>query len=412
MTKHDAKRRCTAFSCADEHTCALLVTYAQSLRIKGYSEHSSGAHLRSVSHLTEWMEQRGIRLAELDEQILTRFLHHLPVCRCRGPRQRGPRVRFRVRRFLQYLRDEGVATTPASGASPATLVTEYGAWMRHCRRLAESTIRQAVPVVQALLTAVGANPADFEAASIRKFVLDYVEQHAPAAAGCITSIVRCFLRYLVMHGECSTDLIAAVPRVPTWRLARLPRYLADEDVERIIEACNRTSPMARRDRAMGLLLARLGLRAHEVIGLQLDDFDWAQGRLRVMGKGGRVARMPLPQDTGDAILSYLKTERPPAASNRVFLTARAPIGPLSISGLHDVVRRAMERAGVQTSVRGTHVLRHSLASRLLREGATLDTIGAVLRHRDVNTTALYAKVDVAVLRQVAQPWPGTEVSPC
>ena len=412
MTKHCAGRRCTALPCADEPTSALTIAYAESLCAKGYSADSRDIHLRSVSHLIEWLAQRGIRLAELDEQVLARFLHHLPACRCRGRQHRGPRVRFRVRRFLQFLRDAGVATAPSSGSPPATLVTEYGAWMRYRRGLAESTIGQALPVVQALLDVAGANPADFEAVSIRTFVLYYVEQHAPASAGCITSIVRCFLRYLVMHGECSTDLIAAVPRVPTWRLARLPRYLADEDVERIIEACNRTSPMARRDRAMGLLLARLGLRAHEVIGLQLDDFDWAQGRLRVMGKGGRVARMPLPQDTGDASLSYLKTERPPAASNRVFLTARAPIGPLSISGLHDVVRRAMERAGVQTSVRGTHVLRHSLASRLLREGATLDTIGAVLRHRDVNTTALYAKVDVAVLRQVAQPWPGTEVSPC
>jgi integrase/recombinase XerD len=134
-------------------------------------------------------------------------------------------------------------------------------------------------------------------------------------------------------------------------------------------------------------------------------------RLRVIGKGRRETRLPLPQDAGDAILRYLKEERPAAATDHVFLRLRAPIGPLRTAGLRDVVGRAIERAGVETPFRGTHVLRHSLATRLLREGAALDTIGAVLRHRSVDTTAIYAKVDVDLLRQVAQPWPG-EVSPC
>jgi len=135
-------------------------------------------------------------------------------------------------------------------------------------------------------------------------------------------------------------------------------------------------------------------------------------RLRVAGKGRRETRLPLPQDVGDAILGYLEGERLVAAPDYVFLTARPPVRPIGTAGLRDVVWRAIERAGVRTPSRGTHVLRHSLATRLLRDGATLDTIGAVLRHRDINTTALYAKVDVGLLRQVAQPWPGTEGSSC
>ncbi len=172
--------------------------------------------------------------------------------------------------------------------------------------------------------------------------------------------------------------------------------------------------MARRDRAMVLLLARLGLRASDVVGLRLGDIEWERGRLRVVGKGRRETRLPLPQDVGDAVHDYLRAERPATATDYVFLTTRAPVGPIRTGGLQSVVCRLIERAGVQTSSRGAHVLRHSLATRMLREGATLDTIGAVLRHRDVNTTAIYAKVDVGLLRQVAQPWPSpcAEVSPC
>lgn len=412
MTKHCVKRPCWRRRFADGPAVTFLDGYAAVLRAKGYSMETCGAHLRAVSHLVEWAERRGVRLADLDEQTLAQFLRHLPKCRCRGRGQRSPRVRFKVQRFLQYLRDAGVAAAPPGGTPPPALLAEYDAWMRHHRGLAETTIRHALPVVQALLEAVGEEPAGFEAAGIRKFVLEYVERHAPASAGCITTIVRCFLRYLVTHTRCSPDLIEAVPRVPTWRLARLPRYLADAQVERIIAACDRTSRVTRRDRAMVLLLARLGLRGHEVVGLRLDDLEWDRARLRVVGKGGRVARLPLPQDTGDAILEYLKAERPTAAMDHVFFTARAPVQPLSVSGLRDVVWRAIERAGVQAPSRGTHLLRHSLATRLLRDGATLDTIGAVLRHRDVNTTALYAKVDVGLLRQIAQPWPGAELSPC
>jgi site-specific recombinase XerD len=200
--------------------------------------------------------------------------------------------------------------------------------------------------------------------------------------------------------------------MPTWRLAKLPRYLADAEVVRIVEACDRDSTVARRDRAMMLLLARLGLRASDVVGLRLDDIEWTQGRLRVVGKGRRETRLPLPQDVGDAILAYLETERPAVSTDHVFLTARPPLRPIGVSGLRDVVTRAIERADIQLPSRGTHVLRHSLATRLLRDGATLDTIGAVLRHRDVNTTAIYAKVDVRLLGQLAQPWPGAEGSSC
>jgi site-specific recombinase XerD len=352
-------------------------------------------------------------IAELDEDLLARFVRHLPRCQCPDyPRGGRKRVLFRVRTFLQYLRETGVVRTPAPQATRSPLVTEYGAWMCDRRGLAATTIAHALRVVEALMGAVDDDLAGLDATRVRRFVLEYIREHAPASAGAVTTPVRGFLRWLVTYGRCSTGLVEAVPTMPTWRLATLPRYLPAADVERIVEATDRPSVVARRDRAMLLLLARLGLRAGDIVALRLGDIEWERGRVRVVGKGRRETRLPLPQDAGDAMLGYLKAERPGAATDHIFLTARPPIRPLGVSGVRDVVGRAIERAGVRAPSRGTHLLRHSLASRLLREGATLDAIGALLRHRDVNTTALYAKVDVDLLRQVAQPWPGMEEASC
>jgi len=386
--------------------------FAAALTAQGYSSSICRRCVCAAAHLGEWAARQEVAIAELDEAVLARFVRHLRRCRCRGWHRGYKRVRYRIPRFLRYLREIGIVASPASGPTQSALATEYGAWMRDQRGLAASTIFHALRVVGALLGALGDDAAGLDAMGVRKFVLEYVRQHAPASAGCVTTAVRCFLRYLAVRGRCSTDLVDAVPKVPTWRLAKLPRYLPDDDVERIIAACDRKSPTPLRDRAMLLLLARLGLRGADVVGLRLGDIEWKQGRVRVAGKARRETRLPLPQEVGDAILKYLETERSDAATDRVFLTASTPLRPITASGLRDVVGRAFERAGVRTPSRGTHILRHSLASRLLREGATLDAIGVVLRHRDVNTTALYAKVDVGLLRQIAQPWPGTEVSPC
>jgi site-specific recombinase XerD len=386
--------------------------FAEAMCAAGYASDTSGSYAQAASHLGQWAAQRRVAIADLDEDLLARFVRHLPRCRCRGKRGGHKRVPFRVHAFLRYLREAGVVTTSAPAATRPPLVTEYGAWMRDRRGLAVTTMAHALPMVQALLGPMGNDPTRLDAAGVRRFVLEYIRQHAPASAGCVTTIVRCFLRWLVVHGRCSPDLVAAVPTMPTWRLATLPRYLADADVERILVACDRPSSVSQRDRAMLLLLARLGLRAGDVVALRLGDIEWERGRLRVVGKGRHETRLPLPQDVGDAMLGYLKAERPAAATDHVFLTARPPIQPIRASGLRDVVCRAIGRAGVRAPSRGTHILRHSLATRLLREGATLDAIGAVLRHRDVNTTALYAKVDVGLLRQVAQPWPDAEGASC
>ncbi len=199
-----------------------------------------------------------------------------------------------------------------------------------------------------------------------------------------------------------------MPTVPEWRLSSLPRYLEAPDVERVVASCDLSTGHGLRDHAILLLLSRLGLRAGDIVAMRVDEIDWLRGRLLVRGKSHREAVLPLPQDVGDALLAYLVRGRPRSDSPRVFLTVLAPTRPFaSSSAVSDVVRFALARAGIRNPpTRGAHLLRHSAATAMLRAGGTLETIATVLRHRSSDTTAYYAKVDVAMLQRIAQPWPG------
>jgi site-specific recombinase XerD len=222
----------------------------------------------------------------------------------------------------------------------------------------------------------------------------------------MTTALRALCRFLFQTGEIAVDLSATVPTVPAWRLATLPRSLAADDVERLLTACDRQTPTGRRDYAILLLLARLGVRAGEVVALELDDLHWRTGEITIRGrKGLRHERFPLPEDVGDALATYVR-DRPPSETRRVFLCMRAPRrsfrGPGAVT---TIVRRALARADLHPAVRGAHLLRHSLATQMLRHGASFVEIGAVLRHRAAGATEIYAKVDLESLRLVVQPWP-------
>ncbi|HXX65047.1 MAG TPA: tyrosine-type recombinase/integrase [Bacteroidota bacterium] len=220
-----------------------------------------------------------------------------------------------------------------------------------------------------------------------------------------------FLRFLISEGKCAASLEAAIPVLAHWRLSSLPRYLPQEDVERVIDSCDRSTPVGRRDYAILLLLARLGLRAGDILRLRLADIDWKEAVVRVSGKGRRETRLPLTQEVGDAIVNYLKTDRPQADADAMFPRLRAPFRVLaSPAAVSNIVTRAMCRAGVSCSGGAAHVLRHSAATAMLRHGASLQDIANVLRHRSIVTTETYAKVDVTALKRIAQAWP--EVQPC
>ena len=340
------------------------------------------------------------------------FLAHLSRCRCPGHRAGLHGVaRARTGVFVRYLRARGVVPVPAPPVAPPALVSGFCEWMRSQRGSAETTRRGYGAVASALLGRLGDDPARYEAGAVRAAVHEVPGGHGTATARSVAQVARGFLRSLAVAGRCRPGLDAAVLPVACWRRAALPRYIAADAVQRIIDACDATRPAGVRDRAILLLLARLGLRGGEIVRLGVRDLDWAAARVRGEGKGRREARLPLPQEVGDARLPYLHARPARGAGDRGFLRTRAPWRPLATrSCVSAIVKRALVRAAVTAPTRGAHLLRHSAATAMLRDGISLPTIGVVLRHRSVETTALYAKVDTALLRSVAQPWLGG--APC
>ena len=356
-------------------------------------------------HLGLWAAAEGVPLGALDEGAVRAFLAHLSGCRCPGHRAGLHGVaRARTEVFVRYLRSRGVVPLPVLPVAPPALITGFCEWQRGS---AETTLRQYRAVAIALLGRLGDDPARYDAGAVRAAVQEVTGGHGTATARYVAKVARGFLRYLAVTGRCRPGLDAAILPVASWRRASLPRYVSADSVQRIIDACDATRPEGARDRAILLLLARLGLRAGDIVRLGVRDIDWVGARVRVVGKGRREARLPLPQEVGDALLVYLRARRAGVADDRVFLRARAPWRPLATSScVSAIVTRAMVRAAVAAPTRGAHLLRHSAATAMLRDGISLPAIGVVLRHRSVETTAHYAKVDAELLRSVAQPWLG------
>ncbi len=223
----------------------------------------------------------------------------------------------------------------------------------------------------------------------------------------MTSALRSFLKYARYRGEVVLDLAAAVPTVPSWSMSSIPRAISADQVHQLLASIDRRTAMGRRDYAILLLLARLGLRSSEVAFLVFDDIDWNTGTLSVCGKSGLRHELPLTREVGEAIAAYLQNGRPPGISRRVFLRTKAPLsGFQGASGVGSIVRHALQRAGINAPTDGAHQFRHGLATEMLRQGASLGEIGGVLGHRHPQTTKIYTKVDLKALRTLAQPWPG------
>jgi site-specific recombinase XerD len=316
----------------------------------------------------------------------------------------------RVQRFVRFLTDRGLtsATAPKAIAAVDANLAGFQSWLRDHRGISEPTVERHGRMIMSFLPSLGSDPGMYDAELVRRVVLEAAHRNSRPQIKTITTALRGYLRFLSAHGACRPGLDQAIPVIPQWRLSALPRYLPPADVERLIGSCDLTKPHGIRDRAILLLLARLGLRAGDVFDLRLEDVAWEDGTLRVSGKARQAVRLPLPQDAGDALLQYLERVRPRVDDERIFLRSSAPYRAFSGSqAISDVVRLAVKRAGItDPPSHGAHLLRHSAATGMLRAGATLEAIGALLRHRSADTTAYYAKVDVPMLRRIAQPWPG------
>jgi len=392
-------------------------SYAMSLRRAGFKPTTLRQRVHTAAHLGHWLEGEGRVLHELDEAALERFRDHLLTCTCERSRPgEHHHTAIGAVRFLEHLRSVGaVAPRPDVPDPGKELMTRFASWLVRHRGVSPSTLTGYSSHVSAVLDALGADPRRYDVASVRQFVLAHLSSYGTTYAKTVGAALRMFLRFLVAEGSCRPEIIDAVPRTANWTLTELPRHLPPEAVERVIAAPQTYTRMGIRDRAVIFLLARLGLRARDIVELRMSDIDWKQGLLRVMGKGRRETWLPLPQDAGDAVLEYVEKARPSSPHERLFLSVRAPFRPFKCTrSVANIVRQAIALAGVQRPARtASHLFRHSLARRLLAQDIPLEGIGVILRHRSVETSAKYGKIDVETLQTVVQAWPGNpEVLPC
>lgn len=389
----------------------LVKGFATRLTALGHTELTILAYKTAASHFLQWLGIAGISVTDANADLVLRFARHR--CRCPGRLQNAKRSTKYVRRthrFAAFLIEHGimVLSPPAKSAERNAHIVAFENWLTRHRGISPLTVRRHCRMVERLLPALGNNPRRYDAGLIRRVILDEAKQSTPVYVKTMTTALRGYLRFLAANGLCKASLDHAVPTIPQWRLSSLPRYIGAAEVDRLIASCDTATPHGVRDRAILLLLARLGLRAGDILAMRLDDIAWNDATLKVRGKGRRETRLPLPQDAGDAVLVYLEQSRPRVACDRLFLRSTAPYKPFSgPSVVSGVVRCALQRAGIKDAPsKGANLLRHSAATAMLRGGATLDAVGSVLRHRSPNTTAHYAKVDILMLQQIAQSWPG------
>jgi len=380
--------------------------FARELAQQGYRRKAVTDQVRLLAHLSRWLGGKGLGTADLSSSLLENFLSER--------RSQGYRLWLSPKALVpltEYLNGIGVTIRAARPEPDAAelLLARYGEYLLGTRGLSRNSARGYVDTVRAFVASrlIGAELdwTSLQPADVRSFVLSTCRSRSVGSAKLVTTALRSLLGYVHVEGLTPAPLRDAVPAVAGWRLAGLPRSLKPGEARRLLAACDRRTAAGRRDFAMLMLLARLGLRAGEVRALELEDIDWHAGELLIRGKGPRLERLPLPDDVGEALGAYLRRGRPATAQGRtVFVRVRAPHRPLSSGGVTQAVMAAAARAGLGRV--SAHRLRHTVATEMVRAGVSLPDVGQVLRHRRLATTAVYAKVDRERLRLLARPWPG------
>lgn len=373
----------------------------------GYTPLSAANQVRLMRHLSIWLEERGLDAAGLLPEVIEAYL---------DDRRAGGYTCWLsvdgLMPVLTCLRGLGVAPVPVRPDSSGPLdelVERYRRYLVEERGLVATTVRYYLAEARTFLVGwvddAGSRLGELGAAQVTGFVVDQCARRGVGSAKILVTVLRSLLRFLLLDGSVPVDLSGAVPAVAGWRGSRLPKAISAAEVAALLASCGRQRPsVGRRDRAVLLLLVRLGLRAGEVAGLRLDDLDWRRGEIIIRGKGRRDERLPLPVDVGEAVVDYLRRDRPALATRAVFIRTRAPHSPMTAGSVKAVVRLAATRAGLRGI--SAHRLRHTAATQMLRARAPLAEVGQVLRHRSAATTAIYAKVDRDRLRDLAPAWPG------
>jgi integrase/recombinase XerD len=377
------------------------VGFRADLEAQGYRRNVVANQLQLFAHVSRWLESKGLGPQHLTGERVAEFLS--------ARRSAGYTLWLSekgVAPLLTYLRSVGAAPAPEAPvpvASADRVLEEFRFYLVHERGLAPGTVAADVHVARLFLATRGHADLGLEALTPADIVAFVTAQCGQRSAAYVTAGLRAFLRFCHLTGRSPRPLVGAVPRVASWRLAKLPKAVPPDTVQALLASCDRRTTYGRRDFAVLMLLSRLGLRAGEVAGLCLDDIDWRAGELIVRGKGCKLERLPLPVDVGAAVAAWLQRGRPRCTAREVFTRVRAPHRKLSPGGIGAIVRGACVRIGVD----GVHAhrLRHSVATQMLAAGAGLTEIGQVLRHDSMLTTAIYAKVDRDGLRALASPWP-------
>ena len=383
-------------------------SFVTSLSGRGYCTVTIQQKRAMVTSFARWVRQRRVDVAKIDEAAVGAFLAHL--------RRRQILIgnwHCTLTAFLEHLRADGVTARPEQRRddSPAALILQlYETYLLNERGLTKETVcnylRFVSPLAREHFPATGSSTTALGVQEVRDYILSGIRMFKPTTAQLLATALRSFLRFLFLRGETAVDLALAVPSVRRWRKATVHSYLRPEDVEQLLAACDKATASGRRDHAILLLLARLGLRACEVAAMEIRDLRWRTGEIVVRGKGRVLQRIPMLPDVGAAIALYLQDGRPKSPCRSVFLRNDAPRIGLNADAVGLVVRRALVRAELKPPHRGSHLLRFSLATNMIHRGATMAEIGEVLRHRSPETTEIYAKVDFESLRAVALPWAG------
>jgi len=387
----------------------LIERYAARLVDDGVAQGVTLRSLRLIGDFMKWMARSRFRVADIDEPMVERFLQ----IRARK-RSSYSGDRPALKRFLSVLRDASmIAPAQPSRITPEDQIfADFGDYLQRERGLAPRSITRHLPAIRRLLCEVCPDGAKDLGKINHADVVRYVERHArdgsPSSGWVMCWSLRAFFRYLHHKGLNRLPLAGCVPSIRRWKLANLPTYLSAEQVQKALDSCDRATAIGRRNYAILMMLAKLGLRAHEIATLTLDDIDWRSGDMCVRVKGRERTRMPIPPDVGAAVVAYLRHARPKSSCRRLFLRTPAPhVGFSFPSAITKIAKSALADAGVKGFAhQGAHIFRHSLATELLRSGATLSEIGQLLGHQGHDTTRIYAKVDIDTLRTLSQPWPG------
>jgi integrase/recombinase XerD len=373
--------------------------FAAELRAQGYTELSLANQLRLISDLSRWLQSKCLSVEDIDEAVLRRFL---------VKRQRT-RTQFTSERALApvvaYLQGIGAVTIIASSKQRSGVLLEYERYVVEERGVTAAVRDRYLAVAEEFLR----GRQRTSSLSTREVTL-YIDRQAgrPGFAGWLSAL-RSLLRFLFVTSKTATNLVYAVPSAPTWSQRSLPKDLSPNELGHLLSVCDRRTTSGCRAYAVLLLLSRLGLRACEVAALQLEDLDWRSGQVTIRGKEKSLARLPLPADVGEALVGWLRRGLRSTTTRAVFVGVRAPYGPLTAPAIISIATTAMRAAGIERG--GAHRLRHTAATQMLRRGASMTEIAQVLRHRHINTTAIYAKVDRDSLRTIAKPWPADHPDP-